>query len=241
MAPPISVVIPTKNEARYIGRTLRALEWQENPPSYEVVVADYRSKDRTREIARGLGARVVRVRQAGPGAGRNEGAAAARGEILVFLDADTIAGDNLLGEVARVFRQGRVVGATCPILPYSTDLEDFLLFWFINNYFSAAILAGVPHAAGICMVARAGAFEASGGFNAELHVAEDVDMAMRLRRYGRFTYLRKTLVVTDPRRVQRWGIARTASTWAANYVKVLTLGGNLARYMPGMTRYPEIR
>lgn len=233
--PSISVVVPTRNEGRYIEPTLRAIRAQSFEGSYELIVADYRSQDDTVARARKHADRVVRARRPGPAAGRNAGAEEASGRVLVFLDADTWPRDNLLETVWTTFRRRRVSGATCPVVPTSADLEDFLLFWFINNYFRTAILAGVPHSSGVCLAARRNAFEAAGGFDEKLTIAEDVDLARRLRHHGRFVFMPGTLVMTSPRRIQRWGIARTASVWAANYMKVLTLGGafgSLGGYRP---------
>lgn len=233
--PAVSVIVPTRNESKYIEPTLQAVRAQAFPKPYEVIVADYRSDDDTVPRARKHADRVVRVRRPGPAAGRNEGAAAASGRVFVFLDADTWPRENLLATVQRTFSNPRVAGATCPILPVSADLEDFLLFWFINNYFRTAILAGVPHSSGVCFVARRESFEAAGGFDEKLTIAEDVELAQRLRKFGRFRFMSSTLVMTSPRRIQGWGIARTASVWAANYMKILTLGGafgSLGGYRP---------
>lgn len=223
--PAISVIVPTRNEGRYIEPTLQAIRAQMFKGTYELVVADYRSDDDTVARAKRHADRVVRVKRPGPAAGRNEGAAAASGRVFVFLDADTWPKENLLSTVQRTFSNPRVAGATCPILPISADLEDFLLFWFINNYFRTAILAGSPHSSGVCFAARREAFEKSGGFDEKLTIAEDVELARRLGKLGRFRFMSSTLVMTSPRRIQKWGIARTASVWAANYMKILALGG----------------
>ncbi len=86
-APSVSVIIPAHNEERWIGECLDSLARQ-TYSDHEVVVVDDSSSDRTGEIARAKGARVIRVEAAGDGGARDAGAEICSGEILVFLDAD---------------------------------------------------------------------------------------------------------------------------------------------------------
>lgn len=220
----ISVIIPTRDEGKYIERTLKSVKNQDCKKPFEVIVADYRSGDRTVPIAKKYADRVLQTRVRGAGAGRNAGARAAKGDIFVFLDADTMAGYDLLSVVDKTFKDKRIAGATCPIIPLSYRMQDFMVFWFIDYYFWSTIIAGTPHASGVCFVCRRDAFEKAGGFNEKLSVTEDIDLAMRLRKYGRFVFMRNTLVMTSPRRVQKWGLYRTASVYVTNYLRVLTFG-----------------
>src|ERR1044072_4316067 len=90
-APEVSVVIPAYNEATYIDRLLAALTDQ-NFKDFEVIVSDAQSKDGTKEVDDSfktkLSIRFVEAPPKGPAFGRNQGAKPARGEWLLFLDAD---------------------------------------------------------------------------------------------------------------------------------------------------------
>jgi len=98
MAPlPLTVVIPTLNEAAQIGAALDALFWVD-----EVIVADGGSTDATVEIAKTHGATVLRVPDRTIAAQRNAAIAAARNEWVLALDADERASDALREEIARV-------------------------------------------------------------------------------------------------------------------------------------------
>jgi cellulose synthase/poly-beta-1,6-N-acetylglucosamine synthase-like glycosyltransferase len=106
--PTVSIIIPVLNEELCIEATLRHVQRQLAPAAAEVVVVDGGSSDATVALARRCGARVV---QAGRGRARqmNAGAAAASGDILVFLHADTRPPEGLVAEVRRALGQAGVV------------------------------------------------------------------------------------------------------------------------------------
>ena len=85
----ISVIIPAHNEEAYLERTLEALSRQ-NYGWFEVIVVANGCTDRTDAIARGRCQRLIVLSQKGLGVARNLGARMARGEMLLFLDADTL-------------------------------------------------------------------------------------------------------------------------------------------------------
>src|SRR5436189_2437358 len=88
----ISFVVPAHNEEALLGRTLTAIHEaaRESEQPYEIVVASDASTDRTAEIAAEHGARVVAIDRRQIAAARNAGAVASTGEILIFVDADTM-------------------------------------------------------------------------------------------------------------------------------------------------------
>src|SRR5262249_26436414 len=108
----ISFVIPAWNEEANLPRTLRAIHGaaRASAEPYEIVVADDGSDDRTGEIAVAGGARVVRVAHRQIAATRNSGARAARGEVLVFVDADTAIDAEVLRGALAALRGGAVGG-----------------------------------------------------------------------------------------------------------------------------------
>src|SRR6185437_4300713 len=89
--PTVSVVIPSYNEASYIDRLLEALTKQ-SFKDFEVIVSDAQSKDGTKEVVASFGKKLnIKLFEAppkGPAYGRNQGDKQARGEWLLFLDAD---------------------------------------------------------------------------------------------------------------------------------------------------------
>ena len=198
-APPLSVVIPALNEARGIAATLnhvRALA-----PEVELIVADGGSTDRTREIASPL-ARVIQAPK-GRAKQMNAGAAAARGDWLLFLHADTrlpagfpeeIERAGALGFEAGAFRL-RIIGRH-PLLP--------LLSWGANLRTRWRRIAFGDQA----LFAKATLFQRLDGFP-DLPLMEDYAWSLRLRRERIPLYLSRLAVETSGRRWDELGFYRT--------------------------------
>src|SRR3569832_2208237 len=98
----ISIIIPAHNEERYLEQTLNALRRQ-TYGWFEVIVVANGCTDRTKEVARGKCNRLIVLSEKGLGVARNLGARMARGELLLFLDADTILDPNALRVIAQTF------------------------------------------------------------------------------------------------------------------------------------------
>lgn len=115
--PFISVIIPVRNAQRYLPKCLESLNNLNYPRDrYEVIIADSSSTDRTREIAAGLGAKVVNVPGQSVCAGRNSGFKEARGEIVAFSDADCLMDKDWLNNAIKYFRDDTVCSVGGPSL-----------------------------------------------------------------------------------------------------------------------------
>ncbi len=201
----ISVILPTLNEGRYIESTLKSIMNQDYKGGYEIIVADGMSKDNTVRIARKFADKVITVKQKGVSAGRNEGAKIAKGEILLFLDADTILLFNGLTEISKPFRTKKVVGVACHVLPTSPEAKDFALYWSFNQFMKRSIKSKKPQIPGICCAYRKKAFEEVGGFNEYLDTLEDFDLSERISKEGKIVLIKNTLALTSHRRIKKWG------------------------------------
>src|SRR5262245_3912525 len=98
----ISVIIPAHNEEAYLAGTLAALRRQSHP-AYEIIVVANGCTDHTAEVARGGCDQLITLSQRGLSAARNSGARRAQGELLVFLDADTLLERDALQIIADTF------------------------------------------------------------------------------------------------------------------------------------------
>ena len=91
----VSIVIPTLNEEKYLPILLQSIKKQDFK-DYEIIISDAFSIDKTIEIAKEYGARVIRDKKKLPARQRNNGVKIAKGEIILFLDADTKLPDDFL-------------------------------------------------------------------------------------------------------------------------------------------------
>jgi len=169
---------------------------------YEVIVADAGSKDSTREIAVNNGCRVV---DGGlPAAGRNAGAAAARGDFFFFLDADVIIPQGFIRNVYDEMQDNYYDLATCEIRPLSNYRLDRVLHRMIN----LAVILNLrvdPKAFGFCIFVTKRLFERVGGFDETIYVAEDNDFVKRAAEFRPLRYLGSAHLMVSVRRFEKEG------------------------------------
>ncbi len=217
----VSVIIPTYNEEDYLPRLLASLRSQ-SFTDYEIVVADAKSTDRTREIARSFGAKVVDGGMPGPG--RNLGAAAASGDLFLFLDADVILSDTewLADKVAQFARRKLDCG-TCLVKPLSRHPIDHVSHNVFNVHM-AATQHLVPHAPGFCIFATRATHQSIGGFDEEIKLAEDHDYVMRAGKVGKFRIMYGSPIRVSVRRFERDGRLTIFKKYLLAELHLLTRG-----------------
>ncbi len=179
----ISFVIPAHNEEGHIGSTVRAVgeSAREVGEPFEVIVIDDASTDRTAAIAAQLGARVLHVANRQIAATRNAGARAARGDILFFVDADTLANAAAVRAALRALRRG-AVGGGCVF-----RFDGRLPVWARILYPVAVVSARLLKLVGGCFLfCTREAFESTGGFCERYYAAEEAAFIRSLKRIGRF-------------------------------------------------------
>lgn len=231
MKPLISIIIPTLNEEKYIGSTLESVKNQDYKGEYEIIVVDSMSKDNTVKIARKYTDKIIFVKKKGVGIARNEGAKAAEGEILLFVDADTILQPNGLSELSKPFQDKKVVGAACPIVPFSSKSEDLRLYQGFNQFMKMSIKLKKAQIPGICCVYRKSAFEKIGGFGEKLDDLEDYYLSGKISKLGKLVYVKDTFALTSVRRVESWGRIESVRKYVKLYFKyVLGKGFDRCQY-----------
>jgi glycosyltransferase involved in cell wall biosynthesis len=221
----ISIVIPTLNEAKIIETTLQTLAATLTLP-HEVIVSDGGSSDRTAELAARYANTVVYLgagRQT-IGEGRNDGAKAAVGDFLVFLDADCVIPepDRFFAQALAHFeRDPGLVALTAylRVFPADETFADKLVscianlgLWVANNVLKRGASFGE------FQMIRREAFARVGGFRADLIAFEDTDMFRRLSRIGRTTIAPKLRVLHSGRRGHQVGHPQLIAMWLVNLV-----------------------
>jgi len=217
----ISIVIITKNEENYLPILLRSIKNQTVQP-LEIIVADANSTDQTREIAKKFNCRVV---DGGlPSVGRNRGAAMAKGEIVLFLDADVkLIDKHFLDRAEKEIAARHLDFASCDAMPLSNKTVDRVFHGFYNVY-SRAILPLHAHAPGFCIFARRTKHKAMNGFDETVPFCEDHDYAVRCRKFGKFGYLNSVNAHVSVRRFERDGHFNIAVKYFFGELHLMFLG-----------------
>ncbi|HEY77303.1 MAG TPA: glycosyltransferase [Thermoflexia bacterium] len=186
--PLISVVIPVHNGEETLEACLAALERQTVDRSrYEVIVVDDGSTDRTPEIARRHSVHLIRQEQAGPAVARNRGAEAARGQILLFTDADCIPAPDWIARMVAPFRDPEVVGAKGVYRTHQQGwVPRFVQVEYEERYRRMAGRERIDFVDTYSAAYRRDVFLANGGFDPLFPTpsVEDQEFSFRLARKG---------------------------------------------------------
>lgn len=230
-APRVSVVVPAINEEKLLpGMLAQFTDDLIRRHSIEVIVSDGGSTDGTLEIARTRAHIVVEnalhAKQT-IAMGRNLGAAAAHGDLLVFLNADTLVHDiDRFFEVA-IREAGRpgTAGVTCSVQVYPGEETpaDARYHGFYNWFFYMMNRVGMGMGRGECHVIPRAVFRQVGGYADRIAAGEDYDMFRRLRGVGSVRFIRELLVYESPRRYRRYGYAMVTASWFMNFLSVFFL------------------
>lgn len=237
----LSIIIPAFNEERYLPRLLASIARQDGL-EMEVVVADAQSTDRTSDISRAAGASVCLGGL--PGAGRNRGAVTARGDQLLFLDADVVLSDQyFLKTAVDEFNARGLDIATCEIDPLSDLRVDRFMYWVYNRY-ARATARFAPHAPGFFILVKRSLHEAIGGFDENIRYAEDEDYARRAATAGRFGILDGVKIPVSVRRFERDGRFNIAAKNVLAELHLRTVGpirSDIMKYRFGYDHQEEHR
>jgi len=204
----ISIIIPVYNDAEHLFDCVSALKRSPRTDS-EIIVVDDGSTDDTPRVAANMGVRVLMLPEnSGPAAARNYGAQYARGEILLFVDADVVLAAGMIDRIEKVFQDQPEL--TAVFGSYDAYPEAFgvvsqyrnLLHHFVhqNGHCEASTFwAG-------CGAIRRSVFEAIGGFDEKRYTTasiEDIELGYRLRNAGYTILLDKSL---QGKHLKQWNL-----------------------------------
>jgi glycosyltransferase involved in cell wall biosynthesis len=228
----ISFIVPAHNEEAWVGRCVSAIHGGAEFPGepYEIIVVDDASTDVTASIARQQGAQVIRVEHRQIAATRNAGARQSCGDILFFVDADTLVNAPAIQAALRAIRTGAAGGGCVP------RFEGWLPWWFrlVEPLIKPAVRLANFLPSGACLFCTRNAFEMAGGFNEDYYAAEEVAFVANLKLQGRFIIPAET-VVTSGRKIR----AHSFLTLARLSARLVFLGPRGVRSRRGLEYWYE--
>jgi len=188
----LSIIIPTLNEEKYLPLLLNSIKRQ-SFTDYEIIVADAGSKDKTVDIARQYGCKVV----AGGllPKGRNEGAKTASGNIFLFIDSDIVLPHPKFIENALQKMKEKNLGlAVFPLMPYGGKKIDKIGLSVWNAWIKLT-QKFFPHGASIFLVKK-DIHEAVGGFDEEISFVEDQPYVASCQKVAKFGIIDDPVLVS---------------------------------------------
>lgn len=194
----LSIIIPTLNEEQYLPILLSEIKKQDFKSVYEVIVADAGSADKTVKIAKSFGCKVIKGGM--PGKGRNEGVKAAKGDILVFLDADTTLPPNFFNKFLKEFARRRLDVAGCS-MKIPGKKRVYRLFEKLCRMYFMSTAKFYPHATN-CIVIRKWLHNEIRGFDESIKLGEEFDYIRKAAKKGKFGFLHKIWFFASPRRAE---------------------------------------
>jgi glycosyltransferase involved in cell wall biosynthesis len=218
----LSIIIPTLNEEKNLSKLLPMIT-KGGFDDYEIVIADAGSNDKTVEIARSFNCIIAKGGL--PARGRNNGAKAAKGDILFFMDADLkFSPKDFVKKSVDYFKENDLTIASFHILPQKSNiyLNPVTLNLFYN-YPQIAMKKFFPMGA-MGIMATKEVFEKVGGFDEGITLAEDHYFVQQACKYGKFDIIKGVMVYMPTRRFDKDGYFRTAFKYLCCGLKMGILG-----------------
>jgi len=203
----ISVIIPAHNEQQYLPATLDALQ-EQNYGWFEIIVVANGCMDATAHVAKNRCHRLIVLSRKNLGVARNLGAKMARGEVLLFLDADTVLEADALRRIAQQFTPEFAAG-TVRGVPDNDRLSYKLLYGLKNLVHKSRLH---PGSSGVILCWKE-QFLKIGGFDEGLQVRENSELMRRLTKFGHYRYVENVAATTSMRRYDQKGIGRMIWLW----------------------------
>ncbi len=239
MAVRYSVIIPTLNEEKFLPKLLSSLAVQ-TEKSFEVIVVDGSSRDRTVAIAKSFTKKLPKLtvlvsKIASLPLQRNIGARATKGDWLVFVDADSIFLPYFIARCERFIEEAQPKLFTTWFRPDNENPKDAVYTLFMNVFIESTLIFKRPMAPGPMTIVKRSAYEFVGGYDESHAFHEDVDFGQRLFRAGiSLDILHETLCVWSLRRFRKEGTLKVLNQYVIGALPMLFMNRSF-KTMPGYT------
>lgn len=232
-----SVIIPTYNEEAFLPHLLESLITQ-SEQSFDVCVVDGKSSDKTVRIAKSFqaklpGLRVIESQVAGLPLQRNIGARATKGDVLVFIDADSILLPYFFDRITEFMEKNNPALFTTWFRPDTESNADAMVTLLLNLVIEGSIRFHRPVAPGPLTCVKRTIYDKVGGYDDSLKWGEDYDFTKRVCKMGnQLSILRETLYIYSLRRFRHERKIKLAQMYAKAIFSVL-FTNQTPRYIPG--------
>lgn len=214
-----SVVIPALNEEEHIANCI--IEVKKQIKNSEIIIADGNSSDKTREISKNLGAKVIIEKTKTVSAARDTGLRTASGDVVVFIDADVLPAPSWFEKITKPFDNPNVVAVAGMPTPLDGSFSErfgmkliFGIFAEICFKFQTPLVTGQ-----VMAVRRKQAIEA-GGFDHTHKSGEDTYIFLLLKKKGLIIHTDATVIVST-RRIRNWGMLKYLQFNIRNWYSLL--------------------
>lgn len=209
----VSIIVTTLNEEGYIEPCLKALKDQ-TYNNKEIILVDSNSQDETVNIAEKYVDKII-IQNCIMPVGRNLGAKSANGDILLFVDADVVLAPNWVETILPHTFNGEVVAAYGDLLPEEGGLKSWLAYAKeeLSNFFLRNIHLPCFSRLGTAVAVKKAAFQKVGGYAEDHACCEDVDLSLRLREYGKISFVPEAKGYVSMRRFKKTGYFKLSLLW----------------------------
>ncbi|MFH0970673.1 MAG: glycosyltransferase [Candidatus Diapherotrites archaeon] len=228
----ISVVVPTLNEEKNVPGFISALRAQQFNGTYEIIVADGYSDDKTVELAKKLADVVVLEKRRTIACERQAGAEIAKGKIIAFMDSDARPPKSWLQKIWDTFEKNPSVSMIYGPVFYSdaSEQEQYLSTLLMPKFLRVMSLIGMHNPIGSNIAIRREVFNEIGGFDTQYITCEDLDLGKRAKKRGSLHYEKYLHQFVSARRVRKWGYLRYIGFHLYNGVRYHLTGKASKKY-----------
>lgn len=236
-----SLIVPVYEEEKIIESHLELFSHElRKKYNFELIVSDGGSSDSSVRFAKQYADTVVchtgKHRQT-IAEGRNRGAENSKGEILIFLNVDSIPEDlnNFFDTILDFANKNGNYSKYGALASYVTGLPDQLLikdkifYFLINNYFHLLNIIKIGMGRGECQIVRRDIFQKAGAYNSSIAAGEDFDLYRRIAKFSKIKFERKIKIYESPRRFRKDGYLKIMFYWLINSLFVLCFGKSVSK------------